>query len=72
MHNKTLYRSLFRQIPSIIYHMMFTLHVSSVPLKEEEHEAHDGQLKMKNISSSVVHEVSIGDTVRIRGGYIFG
>jgi cytochrome c-type biogenesis protein CcmF len=52
-----------------LLHDVYT-HVSSVPLKEEEHEAHDGHSDDEEYQAPVVHEVSVGDTVRIRGGYI--
>jgi cytochrome c-type biogenesis protein CcmF len=53
-----------------LLHDVYT-HVSSVPLKEEAHEEHDGHSEDEEYLKPVVHEVSIGDTVRFRGGYIF-
>jgi len=52
-----------------LLHDVYT-HVSSVPLKEEAHEAHEGHSDDEDYQTPVVHEVSIGDTVRFRGGYI--
>lgn len=45
-------------------------HVSSVPLKEEDHEPHEGHTDEENYQAPVVHEVSLGDTVRFSEGYI--
>lgn len=52
-----------------LLHDVYT-HVSSVPLKEEAHEEHDGHSDDEEYLKPVVHEVSIGDTVRFRGGYM--
>jgi cytochrome c-type biogenesis protein CcmF len=45
-------------------------HVSSVPLKEEEHEDHEGHSDEENYEKPVIHEISVGDTVRFSGGYV--
>lgn len=52
-----------------LLHDVYT-HVSSVPLKEEAHEAHDGHSEDEAYLAPIVHEVSVGDTVRFRGGFI--
>jgi cytochrome c-type biogenesis protein CcmF len=46
-------------------------HVSSVPLKEEaEHEPHEGHTEEEGYEKPIIHEVSLGDTVRFRGGFM--
>ncbi|HEY1025251.1 MAG TPA: cytochrome c biogenesis protein CcsA [Sphingobacteriaceae bacterium] len=45
-------------------------HVSSVPLKEEEHEDHEGHTDEESYEKPVIHEVSLGDTVRFRDGFM--
>lgn len=45
-------------------------HVSSVPLKEEEHEPHEGHTDEENYEKPVVHEVTLGDTVKIKDGFM--
>jgi cytochrome c-type biogenesis protein CcmF len=52
-----------------LFHDVYT-HVSSVPLKEEAHEEHDGHSEDEEYQAPVVHEVAIGDTVRFRTGFI--
>ena len=52
-----------------LFHDIYT-HVSSVPLKEEEHESHDGHSDDENYEKPSVHELSVGDTIRYRDGYI--
>lgn len=53
-----------------LLHDIYT-HVSSVPLKEEEHhEDHEGHSDDENYLKPVAHEVTIGDTVRFRTGYL--
>ncbi|HTN21146.1 MAG TPA: cytochrome c biogenesis protein CcsA [Pelobium sp.] len=53
-----------------IFHDIYT-HVSSVPLKEEEHhEDHEGHSDDENYQKPIVHEVIAGDTVRFRQGFI--
>ena len=52
-----------------LFHDIYT-HVSSVPLKEEEHEEHEGHSDEENYEKPLTHEVSIGDTVRYRDGFI--
>jgi cytochrome c-type biogenesis protein CcmF len=52
-----------------LFHDVYT-HVSSVPLKEEEHhEDHEGHSEDEEYQLPVVHEVSLGDTVRFRDGF---
>ncbi|HXH99056.1 MAG TPA: cytochrome c biogenesis protein CcsA [Sphingobacteriaceae bacterium] len=45
-------------------------HVSSVPLKEEKHEPHEGHTDEEEYEKPVIHEVSLGDTVRFSEGFI--
>ena len=45
-------------------------HVSSVPLKEEEHEPHEGHSEDEGYEKPIIHEVSLGDTVRFREGFM--
>lgn len=45
-------------------------HVSSVPLKEEEHGEHEGHSDDEKYGQPSTHEVSVGDTVRYRDGYL--
>src|SRR5690606_21395320 len=45
-------------------------HVSSVPLREEDHEDHEGHSDDENYEKPVNYEVNLGDTVRYREGYI--
>lgn len=53
-----------------LFHDVYT-HVSSVPLKEEEHhDDHEGHSDDEMYQTPVVHEVSVGDTVRFRQGVI--
>jgi cytochrome c-type biogenesis protein CcmF len=52
-----------------ILHDIYT-HVSSVPLKEDEHANHDGHSDDENYEAPIAHEVSVGDTVRYKGGII--
>jgi cytochrome c-type biogenesis protein CcmF len=52
-----------------LFHDVYT-HVSSVPLKEEAHDDHEGHSDDENYIQPVKHEVSIGDTVRFRTGFI--
>lgn len=53
-----------------LFHDIYT-HVSSVPLKEEEdHEAHEGHSDDENYDKPSTHELTVGDTVRYRDGYI--
>ncbi|TAH02178.1 MAG: cytochrome C biogenesis protein [Sphingobacteriales bacterium] len=52
-----------------LLHDIYT-HVSSVPLKEEEHENHDGHSDDENYDTPIVHQVAIGDTVRYKEGFI--
>ncbi|MGV3686748.1 MAG: heme lyase CcmF/NrfE family subunit [Daejeonella sp.] len=52
-----------------LFHDIYT-HVSSVPLKEEEHEDHEGHSDDENYEKPVNHEVNVGDTVRFREGFI--
>lgn len=52
-----------------ILHDIYT-HVSSVPLKEEEHEDHEGHSDDENYEKPVAHEINVGDTVRYRDGFI--
>lgn len=51
-----------------LLHDIYT-HVSSVPLKEEEHE-HDGHSEDEEFNLPIVHQVSVGDSVAIKNGYI--
>jgi cytochrome c-type biogenesis protein CcmF len=53
-----------------LFHDVYT-HVSSVPLKEEEHhDDHEGHSDDEQYQAPVAHEVSVGDTVRFRQGVI--
>ncbi|KHJ37497.1 cytochrome c-type biogenesis protein CcmF [Pedobacter glucosidilyticus] len=54
-----------------LLHDVYT-HVSSVPLKEEEHvhDEHTDHSEDEHYEEPVPHEVSIGDTVRFREGMI--
>lgn len=52
-----------------LFHDIYT-HVSSVPLKEEDHEDHEGHSDDENYQKPVSHEVNVGDTVRFRDGFI--
>lgn len=52
-----------------LFHDIYT-HVSSVPLKEEEHEDHEGHTDDENYQTPVVHEVTVGDTIRFRSGFL--
>lgn len=52
-----------------LFHDVYT-HVSSVPLKEEEHEPHEGHSDEENYEKPINHEVNVGDTVNYRDGYI--
>jgi len=54
-----------------LLHDVYT-HVSSVPLKEEEHvhDEHSDHSEDDHYDKPVVHEISVGDTVRFREGMI--
>ncbi|MFC5283080.1 heme lyase CcmF/NrfE family subunit [Pedobacter alpinus] len=52
-----------------LFHDIYT-HVSSVPLKEEHHEDHEGHSDDENYLTPVVHEVTVGDTIRFRSGFL--
>ncbi len=52
-----------------LLHDIYT-HVSSVPLKEEDHEDHEGHSDDENYEKPITYEVNIGDTIRFREGYI--
>ncbi len=52
-----------------LFHDIYT-HVSSVPLKEEEHAAHEGHSDDEGYEKPIVHEISIGDTIRFREGFM--
>lgn len=52
-----------------LLHDVYT-HVSSVPLKEDGHDDHEGHSDDENYLQPVLHEVSVGDTVRFREGLI--
>ena len=52
-----------------ILHDIYT-HVSSVPLKEEEHANHEGHSDDENYDAPIVHEVAVGDTVKYKEGII--
>lgn len=52
-----------------LFHDIYT-HVSSVPLKEEDHEEHEGHSDDENYEKPVTYEINIGDTLRFREGYI--
>jgi len=52
-----------------LFHDVYT-HVSSVPLKEDDHEDHEGHSEDEKYEKPVTYEVNVGDTVRFREGYI--
>jgi cytochrome c-type biogenesis protein CcmF len=52
-----------------LFHDIYT-HVSSVPLKEEDHEDHDGHSDDESYEKPLTYEINVGDTVRFREGYI--
>nr|WP_294893862.1 cytochrome c biogenesis protein CcsA [uncultured Pedobacter sp.] len=52
-----------------LLHDIYT-HVSSVPLKEDDHGDHEGHSDDENYQKPVAHEVVAGDTVRFREGFI--
>ena len=52
-----------------LFHDIYT-HVSSVPLKEEDHEDHEGHSDDEKYEKPVSHEINVGDTVRYRDGFI--
>ncbi|OAQ40718.1 cytochrome C biogenesis protein [Pedobacter psychrophilus] len=52
-----------------LLHDVYT-HVSSVPLKEDEHDDHEGHSDDENYQKPIIHEVSVGDTVRFRQGFL--
>jgi cytochrome c-type biogenesis protein CcmF len=52
-----------------LFHDVYT-HVSSVPLKEEDHEEHEGHSEDEKYEKPLTYEVNVGDTVRFREGYI--
>lgn len=52
-----------------LFHDIYT-HVSSVPLKEEEHEDHEGHSDEENYEKPASYEVNVGDTVRFREGFM--
>jgi cytochrome c-type biogenesis protein CcmF len=52
-----------------LFHDIYT-HVSSVPLKEEDHEEHEGHSDDENYEKPVTYEINIGDTLRFREGYV--
>lgn len=52
-----------------LFHDVYT-HVSSVPLKEDDHEDHEGHSDDENYEKPVTYEVNVGDTVRFREGFI--
>lgn len=52
-----------------LLHDIYT-HVSSVPLKEEDHEDHEGHSDDENYEKPATYEVNIGDTVYFREGHI--
>lgn len=54
-----------------LFHDIYT-HVSSVPLKEEEHvhDEHTDHSEDEHYDKPVTHEVSVGDTIRYRDGMI--
>ncbi|MFM6975903.1 MAG: heme lyase CcmF/NrfE family subunit [Sphingobacteriaceae bacterium] len=45
-------------------------HVSSVPLKKEEHEAHEGHSDEEDFGKPAIYQVSLGDTIRVRDAVI--
>jgi cytochrome c-type biogenesis protein CcmF len=52
-----------------LFHDIYT-HVSSVPLKEEDHEDHDGHSDDESYEKPLTYEINVGDTVRFKEGYI--
>ena len=52
-----------------LFHDIYT-HVSSVPLKDEFHEDHEGHSDDENYEKPITYEVNVGDTVRYRDGFI--
>ncbi len=52
-----------------LFHDVYT-HVSSVPLKDEDHEDHEGHSDDEKYEKPITYEVNVGDTVRFREGYI--
>lgn len=52
-----------------LFHDVYT-HVSSVPLKQEDHEDHEGHSDDENYEKPATYEVNVGDTVRFKRGYI--
>ncbi len=52
-----------------LLHDVYT-HVSSVPLKDDGHDDHEGHSDDENYLKPIVHEVSVGDTVRFREGFL--
>ena len=52
-----------------LFHDIYT-HVSSVPLKEGDHEDHEGHSDDEKYEKPVSHEINVGDTVRYRDGFI--
>lgn len=52
-----------------LFHDVYT-HVSSVPLKDEDHEDHEGHTDDENYEKPATYEVNVGDTVRFRAGHI--
>jgi cytochrome c-type biogenesis protein CcmF len=52
-----------------LFHDIYT-HVSSVPLKEEDHEEHEGHSDDESYEKPLTYEINVGDTVRFREGYI--
>lgn len=52
-----------------LLHDVYT-HVSSVPLKDDKHGDHEGHSDDENYLKPIVHEVSVGDTVRFREGFL--
>lgn len=52
-----------------LFHDIYT-HVSSVPLKEDDHEDHEGHSDDEKYEKPINHEVNVGDTVHFRDGFI--
>lgn len=52
-----------------LFHDIYT-HVSSVPLKEEAHDNHEGHSEDEDYEKPITHQVNIGDTIRFREGFI--
>ena len=52
-----------------LFHDIYS-HVSSVPLKEEEHESHEGHSDEEAYEKPITHEINVGDTVRFREGFM--